>query len=165
MRSKYARRGFSLIEVMIASAVLAIGLLGIVELHRSSIRGLSRGRSMTVANEIIDQRAELITGRDPAVLLTCPTAADGAGCRANSTSFTAAKPCTAWLMESDVPTPAGADVPSSTDIGFRRDVVIQAHPDTTNHSGSFLAIVSVCWRDPQGQIQQLQRQRLLVPGA
>lgn len=164
MRTQNSRRGFTLIEVMIAGAVLSIGLLGILELHRSSIRGLSRGRSMTVANEIIDQRAELITGRDPAVLLTCPTASDGAGCRATRTTFTASKPCTAWLLESDVPTPAGADVPSSTDLGYRRDIVIQAHPDTTNHPGSYLAIVSVCWRDSQGQIQQLQRQRLLVPG-
>src|SRR5262245_16850054 len=162
------RRGFSLIEAMVSAAVLGIGLLGVVELHRSSVRGLAIGRSITVASQIASQRAELIAGReaDALNLPSCPVAADNnVGCKATRDAFAADKTCTAWLLESDVPTPAGADVANAPNQGFRRDIVITPHPDTINHAGSFVATISVCWRDQKNFVQELRQQKLLVPGA
>jgi prepilin-type N-terminal cleavage/methylation domain-containing protein len=167
MRKKSRRRGFSLIEVMISGAVLSIGLLGVVELHRSSVRGLARGRAITVAGQIVAQRAEQLAGPAPDALTlpACPRAGGVLGCRLSSSAFATSKTCTAWLLDSDVPSATGVDVPSTPDVGYRRDVVIEAHPDTTNHQGSFLATISVCWLDTQGKVQELQAQKLLVPGA
>lgn len=163
-----SRRGFSLVEAMISAAVLGIGLMGVVELHRSSVRGLSIGRSVTVASQIAGQRAELIAGReaDALNLPNCPVAADSlVGCKASRDAFATSKTCTAWMLESDVPTPAGVDVTSAPNQGFRRDIVISPHPDTINHAGSFVATISVCWRDQKNFVQELRQQKLLVPGA
>jgi prepilin-type N-terminal cleavage/methylation domain-containing protein len=166
-RRQRGRRGFSLIEVMISAGVLGIGLAGVIQLHVSSVRGLASGRSISLAGEIASQRVEFIGGRDidVASLPTCPRGASGVvDCRANKGNFTATKTCSTWLAESDVPTPAGLEIPSEPNVGYRRDLVIEAHPDTLNHNGSFLAIVSVCWRDSSGNVQQIQSQRLLIPG-
>ena len=166
-RSERAQAGFSLIEGMISAAVLSVGLLGVVELHRTSIRGLATGRALTVASQIAVQRAEQIGGREVDVLSlpNCPTASDTVGCKLSRKAFASPKTCTAWLSDSDVPTPAGVDFPSSANVGYRRDIVIEAHPDTNNHNGSFLATISVCWVDAKGYVQELRSQKLLVPGA
>lgn len=161
------RRGFSLIEIMISAAVLGIGLAGVVQLHFTSVRGLASGRSITLASEIATQRAEFLAGREIDVL-ALPNCPRGTGntpdCRLSVQAFAPTKSCTTWLAGSEVPLPTGADMPSELNMGYRRDVVVEAHPDTLNHNGSFLAIVSVCWRDAKGKIQQIQSQRLLVPG-
>jgi prepilin-type N-terminal cleavage/methylation domain-containing protein len=164
---KGGSKGFSFIEVLVACALLGIGLLGLVDLHLSSIRGLGRGRFVTGAKEIAIQRAEALATQagDLTTLPACPlNAGDPIGCFQDKLSLAPNKACTAWLKDADVPTPAGASVAGAGTTPFRMDTVIGPHPDTVNHASALLVTVSVCWIDEEGAVEQVQARRVIVPG-
>jgi type IV pilus assembly protein PilV len=50
--------GFTLLEVMIAMVILAIGLLGLASMHIMAIKGNSFGQQMTVASTIAQNQLE-----------------------------------------------------------------------------------------------------------
>ena len=66
------REGFTLLEVMIAMVILAIGLLGLASMHIMAIKGNSFGQQMTVASTMAQNQLEqfrratgaLVTGND-----------------------------------------------------------------------------------------------------
>ena len=51
VRSRRSERGFTLIEVMIALAILAVGSVGIFALQQAATRGNVQGRMMTTATQ------------------------------------------------------------------------------------------------------------------
>ncbi len=133
-KSKRGQAGFSLVEAMVAAVILGIGLLGLVELHRTSIRGTVKAISAGQALEIGRQVAETILSADyvsqpnpaPAVPNNCaggafwpapgpslPPPGFGVagvlGCRQDANSFSATKNglCTFYAEEAPVNTGNG----------------------------------------------------------
>jgi prepilin-type N-terminal cleavage/methylation domain-containing protein len=51
-------RGFTLLEVMVAGAILAVGLLGIAGMMTAAVRGNDFGKRMTAAEYLAQQRME-----------------------------------------------------------------------------------------------------------
>lgn len=150
---------------MISAGILCTGLTALVRVHTSSVRGLHATSQMTTAMEIGRQRAELFTTQKPDALLlpSCPTATQ-IGCRVDDRTLAPPKACTSWIAGPDVPMPSGSNDPRNFDPrGYRMDVVIGSHPDTTAQADGLLATVSVCWSDEQGHVHEVQSRRLLVP--
>lgn len=158
-------RGFSTIEALVASGVLGIGLVALVDVHGSTVENLARGRHVVEATRIAEQRLELLATQRPDLLSLPACGAGPLGCREDSENLTAEKPCTTWVDGAAIPTPSGVLPPSnSLQRGYRMDLVIGTHPDGLNHPGGLLATVTVCWRDDDGHVQELRSDRLLVPG-
>jgi prepilin-type N-terminal cleavage/methylation domain-containing protein len=172
------RRGFSLVEVMVSVGILGVGLLGIVNLHTSSIIGLSRGQHIAMAQEVAMQQTELLeteatiaTGSLESVLPNCPASrsTDPIGCQLSTTEYAPIKQCTMFLSDPNIPDPSGGFPsvlpPGSGDAStYRMDTVIAQHPDTLNHPGALMVTVSVCWSDDQQNVHQISTSRVLVPG-
>jgi prepilin-type N-terminal cleavage/methylation domain-containing protein len=58
---KRGKAGFTLLEVMIALSILAIGILGVSGMFISSIGGNAQGRNMTVATSIGQSKLDLLS--------------------------------------------------------------------------------------------------------
>ncbi|MCJ7663966.1 MAG: type IV pilus modification protein PilV [Desulfobacterales bacterium] len=58
MRRLRDQRGFTLLEVMIALVILAVGLLGLASLQIMAIKGNSYGQQMTVASTLAQNQLE-----------------------------------------------------------------------------------------------------------
>src|SRR5688572_18112087 len=117
-----ASRGFSLIEAMISSVVLGIGLLGLTQLHFSSINGTLRSEEVSRGSEIARQLADTFATLDwnnmpnacglsrdlPPAWVNPP---QPVGCKFGtgpSTAFNNPSPinaCTTWYREDGVPNP------------------------------------------------------------
>jgi type IV pilus assembly protein PilV len=54
------RRGFTLIEVMVAVALLVIGILGLIATATSVIQGNAISRQMTTATTLAEERMEIL---------------------------------------------------------------------------------------------------------
>jgi prepilin-type N-terminal cleavage/methylation domain-containing protein len=139
-----ARLGFTLIEVMISSALLGLGVLAGVRLFTSSVSGTSYVQDRSVATTLAVQRLERLGTQGVSALPACPGAPRG--CREDRTTFTTPPACT-----------------SEIDFKYRLDTVITSHPDASRQNGARLVTVSVCWRDEQATIHQAQLDRLFVP--
>lgn len=166
-RARGDRRGFSLLEAMIASAVLGFGLIALVRLQATTVNGVLSGRQVATAMRIADQRAELLTTQraDESLLPACPAGSGVVGCREDARALSTPKTCTTWVDGPDIPSPTGqSEATTRAYEGYRMDVVIGAHPDATNQAGGILATVSVCWLDDRGEVREVQSHRLLVPG-
>ena len=170
-RSRQA--GFSLIEAIVAAAILGIALIGLVELHKGSMRGTVRaecvGRATEVARQIAEEVAALPSG-NPALLPACapgvgaPLPAPPNGCRATATSMVADRlnGCTYYTDEAAV---SATDPSAFPDAGsnrrFRVDMAISQHPDALNYPNAPLLTVWVCWTDETGRVQEIQTSRII----
>jgi prepilin-type N-terminal cleavage/methylation domain-containing protein len=173
-----ARRGFSLVEVMISVGVLGIGLAGLISLHMSSLVGLHKGQRVSMAQEIAMQQTEYLeteataaTGVLEAVLPSCPTsnASDPIGCRVDTTKLAPVKPCTVFVDDPNVPDPSGSapgvfGAPAMSPFAYRADTVIVPHPDAIGFPNALVATVSVCWTDELQIVRQISTTRVIIPG-
>lgn len=155
--------GFTLVEVLISAVVLGIGLVGLVNLHTASIRGLVKDEMASVASDVAKQRLEEIATMRPAEIPAC---AGDVGCRTEDrTAYTpdlapaAGFDCTRRVEGADVPRISGAPEAAK----FRIDMVVDAHPDPIRQPEGRLVTVSVCWEDYAG-IQEFRMRRLVVGG-
>lgn len=183
------RRGFSLIEVMIATAVLGIAMAGLVKLHRASIRGMKTTTDMTIAEDIAEQVADEIAAQNSSTLpsnIAAPGVASPCNqpgtCKANGGGFTRnfavnkPSPCTTWFT----PTGTGrrgdgpgvgrmdAQVLYETEAAaiaaganYRVDRVIVPHPGAG--ARSTVIDVFVCWRDEGQIVREVHTRRLVGP--
>lgn len=55
-----AQKGFTLVEVLIATFIFAVGVLAVVSLLVSSLRANSLSRATTVATQVVQQQIEVI---------------------------------------------------------------------------------------------------------
>lgn len=148
------QRGFSLLEAMMSAVILGIGLVGLSQLHMSSIRGTVRseeiGRAAEVAREVADTLSTLDWNSMPncgpgptgqATWVNPPTA--NGGCKGSlgpTSTLNPPKPlgCTAWYRRDGVPDlmnsawvadPMAGDGSVPDTGNYRVDVAVTAHPD------------------------------------
>ena len=62
--SKHGQKGFTIIEVMVAVAILSIGLLGITSMQMSAIRGNKLSDDITCALTLAEDKMEELLGLD-----------------------------------------------------------------------------------------------------
>lgn len=177
-----SRRGFSLIEAMISAAVLGIALVGLVEMHTTSIRGTAKAEDVGRATEIARQLADRVASQPLDQMPGCGSAIvplAQTGCRGTpgpGRVLANAKPgldCTRIVNEDAVTNALSGDIetltsvdptlPSGTSPGaFRVDTWLSAHPNGA--AGTALVNVWVCWRDPSGAVQEVATQRVKIEG-
>lgn len=164
MRSR-SRAGFSLIEALVASAVLGVAVTCLTQMYTTSVRGYVTSARLQEAVEIAAQRAEQLATMSADDLPACtgPTS-----CRSNNTTMASElSPASGFACTSRVDAPAvvGPSGTASSGQRFRIDTVVGAHPDGNRQPDARLVTVSVCWSDPAGFVHEVQAQRLMVPGA
>ncbi len=162
-------RGFSLIEALMSTMVLSVGVAGLINMYSSSQSGLRWSRNSTLASHLAQQRAELLA---TSPLLAAPSCAGPATCRSSKNTFgppmgsSNGFPCTQYLQETELEAPELlTDAPENAPRRFRIDTAFNDPASTTQQSGAKILTVSVCWEDDQGRVQQVQAQRMLLPEA
>lgn len=63
---KNAQSGFSMIELLVAVVILAVGLLGLMELQFTAMRANTKGEGIMVAASLAQEVIEQITAKDGA---------------------------------------------------------------------------------------------------
>ena len=168
---------------MVAAGVLGIGLLGLVKLHTTSIRGTMQAEDLGRAAEVARQLADFITAVevDPTniagSLPNCapgtatPLAAEPNGCRNSlgiGSQFAANRPapCMQWFDGAGVPNASNGTMPvTAVDTGgYRVDQSLSRHPDNLRFPDAIVHTVWVCWRDGGGQVHEVETSRMIVPG-
>lgn len=184
--ARSSARGFSVVEALVAAAVLGIALVGMVQLHSSSIRGTARAERLGRASEVARQFAELLATTTPADLPACPPGPLAAplvgatGCKGDvgqTFLFTPTKGvgCTFWVQDGpsvpsiDDPNAAAGAIVAQPNAGptgpqpsqFRIDVSVSAHPSANRFPDAALLTVWVCWRDEIGRVNEVRTRRIL----
>jgi Tfp pilus assembly protein PilV len=159
--------GFKILEAMISVALLAVGALGLAELHTMAIGGMYAGGRQSVALDIAQQLADQMQGRGAAAAPNCGGSVGcvtGAGQRTFNAPLSVANgfPCTQYVTTPD-PSTNPTVVGAASNATYRVDTLITQH-GAASQTGSKVVTVSVCWQDLSGVIQQVQSTRLLVPG-
>lgn len=171
------RAGFSILEALVAVGVLGIGLLALINLHTSAIRGMKAGADRTVASEIANQAIEYYATQ-AFDTLNCPRGPVD-GCipyqdtdGPQPLQFAPQPPCSAFYYDAMMPFSNGAPPPTATtedqananNMPIRVDVVSRRHPDGINHPNANLLQVWVCWKDEQGHTRQVGTTRVVPMG-
>jgi type II secretory pathway pseudopilin PulG len=172
-RTRRRRRlGFSILEAMIAAGVLGVGLVALVKLHQSAMRGMKSSREAGIALDIATQAAEEMSTLTALNLAAqCPGAG---GCKLGSLplelQYAAPQACTTWTFDGLMPDEAGVPpagqateaAAAAARLTFRVDRVVSAHPIAANNPNTLLVQVFVCWRDEAGYVRQVATERIAV---
>ena len=181
VRRRSRASGFSLIEAMVAAAILGFALVGLVQLHKSSMRGTARATNLGRASEVARQLAETAASQDFTQLPNCAPGAGPAGgqlpappagCRATvepSGVFAGVKPgsCTFYVDAAAVPSVdpgLNNDAAVNPQLRYRVDTAISQHPDTNNYPDTAVVTVWVCWLDEGGLVREISTSRLVTQG-
>ncbi|MEM1022298.1 MAG: prepilin-type N-terminal cleavage/methylation domain-containing protein [Myxococcota bacterium] len=180
-----ARRGFSLVEALVATGILGIGLAALTNAHLTSIRGIDGSAEAVEARALANQLAEelaMVQTNAPNVIVNSPACvnteldvASVLGCAAPAgNGFSAVQlGCTRYYdaeaVQGASPNVIGGSMFSTGDLvdggqRFRADIFIQDHPDpAVDPTEAQVAIISVCWRDPlsPARVKQVRLTRVL----
>ncbi len=153
--------------------MIVLGLLGIsagvlVELHGSVVRGIEQSEDISVALTIANQKAEEVATMGFEAAPGCRGPA--AGCRVDNNTIdpNVIPPdpngfaCTRQVESADIP--AANMGPGPVGGQYRVDTTVDPHPDP-NQPNAQVVTISVCWQLLNGQVRQVQAQRMVVSGA
>jgi prepilin-type N-terminal cleavage/methylation domain-containing protein len=150
------RRGFSLLEAMIAAAVLGLGLVALTRLHIASLTGTVKSEDLSRGAEVARELADTFTLLDWPNLPNCapgrtspptwvnPPAPGGCSSALGPTNVLnpdKGPGCTAWYTADGVPDVAQAGWTSDPMAGdnsmpdtgnFRVDLAVSRHPDVNS---------------------------------
>lgn len=145
-----------MIEAMVAAAVLAIGIVGIVGLQSALFSSAKNSHAMSTASYLLQYRSEELGQYNVQQLIDTNLCAGVTnGCRLAGGGEAPDAPCTVRVFD-----PQPIDRPQPAEPGpFRVDVGIVPHTGI-NHPNSRVATISVCWID-RGVLKQLQSRRVL----
>lgn len=169
---------------MLSAAVLGIGLLGLVHIHKSSIRGTVRSTRLRHASEIARQAAEQIAAIPYTRLAAASTPPESCGPGLATPLPGGPNGCRAAGGVSTVPAPVKAPgCTYNTDSGavlqatdpdgnalrdglptdpFRVDVAVSRHPNPVLYPSSGLVTVWVCFTDETGHIHEIATSRVVT---
>lgn len=57
---KMTKKGFTIVEVLVAISILSIGIFAVISMLTTSLRSGSKGRAMTAANQVVQQQLEQV---------------------------------------------------------------------------------------------------------
>jgi prepilin-type N-terminal cleavage/methylation domain-containing protein len=159
-KQRLGRLGFSLVEVLVGSGILAIGVLAGVRLYTKGAERSAFSRSRTAALEMATQRLEWLGTKDFDDLPACSgaTSCRSGGGFGSPLAAAGTFQCTQYSDGMELPDPD-----TVTDGSFRIDTVVSNHPDTARQANTRLVTVSVCWQDQSGRVQQAQVRRVVIP--
>lgn len=167
MNTNLGRLGFSLVEMLVATALLGVGLTGLVRMYTTAARGVAENEARALGIRAAAQRAEALATMTPEALPACsgaPTCRDADGLGFTTDLGPAgAFECTRWVDGPDVAGPGAAAQARGTRL--RVDTHLAPHPETSRHEDALVLTVSVCWADGGGRVHEVQTRRVLVPGA
>jgi len=83
-------QGFTLVELLVASALAGIGFLGLAALHGNAIRSTSVGRNVTIATSLAAEQLERMRRTPAPDLVNVPAATVTVGNRSYQLSATVA---------------------------------------------------------------------------
>lgn len=124
------QRGFTLLELLIALVILAIGLLGLAGLHVSAMHGNVSGFKISTASAVAQQRIEELKALDPA-----------------------SPALTAGVHPDNCPGPPPNDC-TVQGITYDREYTIQ---DNTPINGTSTIILTVTWTEPATGVNRSTR--------
>ncbi len=134
--SRGARAGSSMLEVMVALGILAVGLLGMTAGQIMAMKQSTNSRSQTIAMHLAEQSMEALQGSSAADV-TAMTALPG--------------------YPNDPANPIDPDMDGATHMQFFRRQLIQ--PDTPE-AGVITITVEVDWTDPRGTVRTVRIESL-----
>jgi prepilin-type N-terminal cleavage/methylation domain-containing protein len=154
-------RGFSLVEALVSSAVLGVGMLGVLNVLSFSQSGAAGSGARSAAKELASQRLEALTTM---VADRLPACEGTVGCRADETTLRPPlSPAAGFRCTQEVPGMTFVDPGAAATGRFRIDTVVAAHPGAQQQAGARLVTVSVCWTDEGGHLREVRARRLMVP--
>lgn len=170
MMARRRQAGFSLVEAVVSAVVLGVGMVGLINLHTSSMRGESRAIEMSRAQEVARQVADYYSTRgfeaaqgDPE-LRACPGAIE-MDCKPSASAPANSVACAFWVDRDWVFTAAGANNTLQRVTGARPAGAIQVEVRWTL-SGELDEVgrieVAACTYGPAGQAQSELRSKRMV---
>ncbi len=172
LRPAPATRGMTLIETLIASAVLSVGVMSLGNLFFFAEEGIAVGKKFASASELARQRVEWLAAQPMAQIPQC---LNTQGCRLSRSAYASMKSaagayeCSEMLDGMSTRTPDRPRGSPSAQAGrnivpqYRIDTIVQPHSDANQQIGAQIVSVGVCWTDMGGQVHEVRAERLLVP--
>lgn len=172
MKNKIYINGFSLVEVMIALVVLAVGILGISHLQTKVIRSASDANARAIAATIAQNKVDDLRSFVHLTTENIPT--DPPPSPANSVAYVDIKANEGGLIEAGEVDTTDMDIVTNTVFNLSWDTVTDYYYDDVNFSSptttvtgpisSFKVVeVSVQWTDVDGS-EQTHRVNTVIDG-
>jgi prepilin-type N-terminal cleavage/methylation domain-containing protein len=172
LRRPRLTRGMTLVETMVAAAVLSVGVMSLGNLFFFAEEGIAIGKKFASASELARQRVEWLAAQPVTQLPQCLTTS---GCRQSRTAYAPMKSaagayeCSELIDGMSTLTPDQTSAsPAANQNGtvvpqYRIDTIVEPHGDPSQQLGAQLVSVGVCWTDMDGQVHEVRAERLLVP--
>lgn len=159
-KRRRARRGFSLLEALVAGGVLAVGIVGIIGLQARLFHTARFSEDLSNASHLLQHRTEELGSKSLASLTGPPAICAGAAPRCMLDGAFAPAPASGCSQQVREPQPVTIAAPGPGGP-YRVDTGIVAHPDAIGHPNTLVATISVCWTEQGGRVRQLQTVRVL----
>ena len=116
MRARRREGGFTLMEIMVSMLVLVLGLLGVIALQMTTVKGNRISRQLDRAVDLVEQEMEDLRGMSTDTIAALPatyfpdiTSSDGVVYKRSFTATKVAGQATLYLVTATVTYPDDAD--------------------------------------------------------
>lgn len=115
MSGRRSSRGYTVMEVMMALAILTIGASGVIAVQKATLIGNTNARNLATANSIAQSWVERL--RADALVWNAPGNTDDVNDTNWLKSADPANPNTPWVTPAEIPAPALAGSPDTDVLG------------------------------------------------